>query len=394
VSLLSRVTIHGYRGARDVALEPGHTCVLVGESSSGKSTVLSAIWTLLEAAAPMPTGENVSRGHTRVHIEATVGDRTLFLDARPPATINLNREGAPPTLFFPANLRPTTLLAPADDAAKRAIGVVRGTETNPDGGLSLVRSIAALVEARVRGLVILVEEPELYLSPPAQRHLHRLLRRLSARGRNQVLYSTHSPTFLGVDRLDELVLVRHNDRTGTLLVQPEALPQRRAFRMSSEIDAERAEIFVSRAVLFVEGRTEKLAFPFVFDALGFDVDQEAITIVDCAGKGNMPLFAEICNACGIPYVVVHDRDAPRGEEPAEAERIANETIQRVAGRRRAIMLVPDFEGVTGLKVRRGKPAAAYKRFHAGDGDVPGPLRHAVERVVAAARRSPRTTRGA
>jgi energy-coupling factor transporter ATP-binding protein EcfA2 len=394
VPLLDRITIHGFRGARDVALEPGSTCVLVGESSSGKSTVLSAIWTLLEGAAPMPTGENVSRGHLRVHIEAVVGDRTLFLDARPPATINLNREGAPPTLFFPANLRPTTLLAPADHPAKRAIGAVRATETNVDGGLSLVRSIAALVEARVRGLVILIEEPELYLSPPAQRHLHRLLRRLSARGRNQVLYSTHSPTFLGVDSLDELVLVRYSERTGTKLLQPEPLPERQAFRMHAELDAERAEIFLARAVLFVEGRTEKLAFPFVFEALGYDADQEAIAIVDCAGKGNMPLFAEICNTCGIPYIVVHDRDAPSGVEPAEAEQIANETILRVAGRRRAIPLVPDFEGVTGLKVRRSKPAAAYKRFHVSNGDIPGPLRQAVERVVAAARRAPRSTRGA
>ena len=394
MTLIDRVTIHGYRGARDVALDPGPTCVLVGEASSGKSTVLSAIWTLLEAAAPMPTGENVSRGHTRVHIEAVVGDRTLFLDARPPATINLNREGAPPALFFPANLRPTTLLAPTDHPAKRAVGIVRSVETSADGGLALVRSIAALVEARVRGLVFLIEEPELYLSPPAQRHLHRLLRRLAARGRNQVLYSTHSPTFLAVDRLDELVLVRHNDRTGTRLLQPEPPPEKQAFRLSAEMDAERAEIFLSRAVLFVEGRTEKLAFPFVFEALGYDADQEAITIVDCSGKGNMPLFGEICNACGIPYVVVHDRDAPRGEEPAEAERIANEAIQRVAGRRRAVMLVPDFEGVTGLKARRGKPAAAYRRFRTGNGDVPGPLRNAVERVVAAARRAPRTSRGA
>ena len=393
MTLIDKVTISGYRGARDVVLEPGSTCVLVGESSSGKSTVLSAIWTLLEAAAPMPTGEDVSRGHTRVHVEAVVGERTLFLDARPPATLNLNREGAPPALFFPANLRPTTLLAAADHPAKRAIGVVRASETN-DGGLSLVRSIAALDEARVRGLVILIEEPELYLSPPAQRHLHRLLRRLSARGRNQVLYSTHSPVFLGVDRLDELVLVRHDERTGTRLLQPEALSQKQASRMSAEIDAERAEIFLSRAVLFVEGRTEKLAFPFVFEALGYDADQEAIAIVDCAGKGNMPLFAEICNGCGIPYMVVHDRDAPRGEEPAEAERIANDTIIRVAGKRRSIMLIPDFEGVTGLKARRGKPAAALRRFRSGNDDVPGPLREAVERVVAAARRAPRTTRGA
>jgi predicted ATPase len=393
VARIDKVTIQGFRGARDVELRPGDTCVLVGESSSGKSTVLSAIWTLLEAAAPMPTGEDVSRGHARVHIEATVGDRTLFLDTRPPATLNLNREGAPSALFFPANLRPTTLLAPADHPAKRAVGVVRGSEDR-DGGLSLVRSVAALADARVRGLVILIEEPELYLSPPAQRHLHRVLRRLSARGRNQVLYSTHSPVFLGIDRLDELVLVRHDERTGTTLLQPDALPERRAFRMSAEFDAERAEIFLSRAVLFVEGRTEKIVFPLVFEALGYDADQEAIAIVDCAGKGNMPLFAEICNACGIPYVIVHDRDAARGEAPAEAEQIANDAILRVAGKRRTITLVPDFEGVTGLKARRGKPAAAWKKFQNGNDDVPGPLRQAVERVVASARRAPRTTRGA
>jgi predicted ATP-dependent endonuclease of OLD family len=51
VAVLDRVSIHGYRGARDVELEPAAVCVLVGESSSGKSTVLAAVWTLLEAAA-------------------------------------------------------------------------------------------------------------------------------------------------------------------------------------------------------------------------------------------------------------------------------------------------------------------------------------------------------
>jgi predicted ATP-dependent endonuclease of OLD family len=389
VALIDKVSIHGYRGARDVVLEPGAVCVLVGESSSGKSTVLSAIWTLLEAAAPMPTGEDVSRGHTRVHVEAVCGDRTLFLDARPPATLNLNREGAPPALFFPANLRPTTLVAPT--ASARTLALAHGDD---DGGLSLVRTIAALVQTRARGLIVLIEEPELYLSPPAQRHLHRLLRRLATRGRNQVLYSTHSPVFLGVDRIEELVLVRHDERSGTTLVQPDELPQRQAFRLFAELDAERAEIFLSRAALLVEGRTEKLAFPFVFEALGYDADQEAITVIDCAGKGNITLFAEICNACGIPYVVVHDRDAPRGESPAEAEEIANDAILRTAGRKRTVTLVPDFEGVTGLRARRGKPAAAWKRFQNGNGAVPGPLRQAVERVVSQARRAPRSTRGA
>jgi predicted ATP-dependent endonuclease of OLD family len=399
--LLDRVSIHGFRGARDVELTPGSMCALVGESSSGKSTVLAAVWALLEAAAPMPTVGDVSDGYARVHVEAVAGDRTMFLDARPPATLNLNREGAPPALYFPANLRSTTVLAPAGQAAARAVDVVRGSLPrhggrwdDPDGGLALVRAVSGLVEARVRGQVVLIEEPELFLSPPAQRHLHGLLRRLAARGRNQVLFSTHAPVFLGVDRLDELVLVRHDERTGTVLVQPQPLTQEQSFRVLAEFDAERAELFLSRAALLVEGRTEKIALPFVFQRLGYDADREAIAVIDCSGKGNIPLFAEVCNACGIPYVVVHDRDAPKGQQPIDAEQAANEAILRVAGRRRTVTLVPDFEGVAGLHGRRGKPAAAWRRFSSPSAQVPEPFRQAVERVVSAARRAPRSSVGA
>jgi predicted ATP-dependent endonuclease of OLD family len=401
MALLDRIAVQGFRGAREVVLEPGPVCALVGEASSGRSTVLAAVWTLLEAAAPVPTPDDLSRGEQRVHLEALASGRTIFLDARPPATLNLNREGAPPALYFPAALRSTTVLAPGGRGAARAADAVRralppggGDWREADGGLALVHAFEALVAAHVRGIVLLVEEPELFLSPPAQRYLHGLLRRLAARGRNQVLLSTHAPVFLEVDRLDELALVRHHARAGTQLLQPQPLSSEQSFRAKVEFDSERAEIFLSRAALLVEGRTEKIALPFVFRRLGYDVDREAIAVVDCGGKGNIPLFAEICNECGIAYVVVHDRDAPKGEEPAEAERIANETIQRIAGRRRTVTLVPDFEGVAGLKARRGKPAAAWRRFRSPDSEVPAPLRQAVERVVTAARRAPRTSVGA
>jgi hypothetical protein len=91
---------------------------------------------------------------------------------------------------------------------------------------------------------------------------------------------------------------------------------------------------------------------------------------------------------------VHDRDAPRGVAPSEAERISNEAIVRTAGRRRTIALVPDFEGVAGLRGKRSKPEAAWKRFQSGNAELPAQLEQAVVRVVAAARRAPRTTRGA
>ena len=390
---LQWISIQGYRDARDLEFEPGPISALVGEASSGKSTVLTAIWTLLEAAAPPPTIDDVRRGSSgRIHLEAeTERGASIFLDANPPDTLNLNRAGAPPVLFLPANLRSRTLVAPATGAGASDVAelflppIADHHWTAADGGLQLVMGMERLLASNLRRFVLLIEEPELYLSPHAQRHLFRVLRALAQRG-NQVLYSTHAPVFLSVDRIEELALVRHNPLTGTTLFQPEPLAEAEAFRVLSEFDSDRAELFLARAALLVEGRTEKLAFPLVFDALGIEPDKEGILILECGGKGNIPLFARICNACNIPYVVVHDRDAAPGQRPVESERVVNQQILEVAGKKRTIVLAPDFEAVSGVsgRGRARKPRKAYRRYNM-NGDVPEPLRSAVEKVLKAAR---------
>ena len=155
------------------------------------------------------------------------------------------------------------------------------------------------------------------------------------------------------------------------------------FRALSEFDSDRAELFLARCAVLVEGRTEKLTFPLVFDALGVDPDKEGILVLECGGKGNMPLFARVANACSVPYVVVHDRDAPRGMRPVESERVVNRQIREIAGSRRTVVLTPDFETVSGLRAdnRRGrKPQKAWLRYR-GNGEVPEPLRVAVEKVL-------------
>src|SRR3954449_4304369 len=154
--------MQGYRAARDLEFEPGSMCALVGEASSGKSTVLTAIWTLLEAAAPPPTIDDVSRGASgRIHIEADVErGQTIFLDARPPDTLNLNRAGAPPVLFLPANLRSRTMVAPATGAGAADVAELM---TPPlasqhwaagDGGLQLVEGMERLLASNLRGFVL------------------------------------------------------------------------------------------------------------------------------------------------------------------------------------------------------------------------------------------------
>src|SRR5207244_8803698 len=140
------------------------------------------------------------------------------------------RAGAPPVLFLPANLRKHTLVAPATGSGAAEVAeLLRPPSVDhhwaaADGGLALIVGMERLLVSNLRHFVLLIEEPELYLSPHAQRHLYSILRALAQQG-NQILYSTHAPVFLSVDRLEELALVRHTPAGGTSLRQPEPLPE-------------------------------------------------------------------------------------------------------------------------------------------------------------------------
>jgi hypothetical protein len=393
---LTEVRVRGYRTLRDVTLRPGVMTALVGEARAGKSNVLSALWALLDPGAPAPTaGDLPEGGDGRVGIEAALADgRRISLEGEPP-NLRASREGVPPVLFFPAALRAGPIVAGSASrdggAAERLERVVRELAARPDGPSdaagadTLVRGIEACCEEGLEGTIVLIEEPELFLRPHAQRYLFRQLRDFAGTG-NQVLYSTHAPAFLNVARLEEFALVERPGGGASRIVQPLPLDPGDAFRAMSEFDAERSELFLSRAAILVEGRTESLALPFVFRSLGHDADRLAISIVECGGKSNIPLFAEICRAVGIPFVAVHDRDAPAGRRPSSAERALNALIRRVAGADRTIVLEPDFEGVSGLRSHRHKPERAWVRFQSlTAAQVPPSLRRIVELSMSLAR---------
>lgn len=386
---LSEVRIRGFRSARDVAFAPGPLCALVGEASVGKSTLLGAVRALLDRDAPPLGPEDASPGGDgRIRIEGRIGRRAIAAEWPPQRG---RRHRVPPVLFLPSELRSGSLMAsiePRGEASERTLAFFRSVLDRRSAGapaLSFLRAVERCCEDGVRGLVVLIEEPELFLRPQAQRYLYRLLRALSACG-NQVLYTTHSPAFLNVARLDELAIVVHDEELGTQVRQPQPIAPDEDFRALSAFDAERSELFLARAALLVEGRTEKVVFPFVFEALGYDVDREAVSIVECGGKSNIPLVAAICRAVGVPFVVVHDRDAGPGTVPIQAEQAVNQRIAEVAGPVGAIVLEPDFEAVVGLSGHSHKPEHAWRRFASlGGSEMPEPLVRAARHVVELAR---------
>lgn len=382
--------VRNFRTIRDASFEPSRISALVGEAGAGKSNLLAAVRALLDPTSAPIAPRDVGDDGSRIRITGRLGDGTTLTLAGDPTGSEHGGGVRPPVLFLPASLRDGRLVARSrrrSAIVRRATQILR--EKLPSAGAStaatesargLVAGLETWTSEGLSGLVLLIEEPELYLPPQTQRYLYRLLHRLADHG-NQVLYSTHSPAFLNVARLDELVITERHEEAGTRLLQPEPLPEDEEFRAASEFDATRGELFLARAAVLVEGLTEKLTLPFVFAAFGYDPDRERISIVECGGKSNIVLIARVCAAVRIPFVAVHDRDAAPGKQPSLSERKLNALIADVAGDR-CVELAPDFEGVAGLRGHQHKPARAFKSFSAAGGrDVPEPLARVVRIAV-------------
>ena len=403
---LIRVDIDGYRSIREASFRPGRLSALVGESSAGKSNVLEAIRAVLDPTAPPLVPGDIARagdGTIRINAEFTDGSSS-FIAGLPQHRGHSGDLMSHTPLFLPADLRSSTLVArSANDSPPhhRAVDILqktlaeRGIDGPPDhphqgataAAHGLVDGLEACLTTNITGMILLIEEPELFLPPQIQRYLYRLLHQLSEAD-NQIFYSTHSPSFLNVARLDELVMAELRPGEGTRLFQPEPLPADQEFVAASEFDASRGELFLARAAVLVEGLTEKLALPFVFRAMGHDADRERISIVECGGKSNIVLAARIAKAVGVPFVALHDRDAPAGKKPNEGQRYLNKLIGEIAGEDDRVEMVPDFEGISGLRGHRHKPERAWERFSKLTADeIPAPLAHTVERAVELASRS-------
>ncbi len=352
---LREVRIRGFRSARDARLAPGPVCALVGDLGAGKSNILEALRFLLDRDAPAPSaGDTIAGGE--IVIEGTLADGSpIAVTASPPQE-------------------------PRRHGSAGGVTFVRARERGSD---DLVADVQSRCRRGEHGRVLLIEEPELFLRPHAQRYLYRLFHAFAALG-NQVVYSTHSPSFLSVARLEEIAFVALSAR-GTTVAQRAPLPPDDNFQATAEFDAERSELFLARAALLVEGRTEKTVFPFVFRSLGYDADREAISIVECGGKSTMVIVARVAAAAGVPFVVVHDRDAAPGRRPIASERAVNAALAAVVPAARRVELAPDFESVAGLHAHSHKPGHAWQRFvDASAADVPEPLVAAVELVLGAA----------
>lgn len=204
-------------------------------------------------------------------------------------------------------------------------------------------------------LVIAFEEPELYQHPSRQRHIAAVLRRLVSQSEvglareTQVIYTTHSPLLVGIDRFEDVRVLRRvasgadpaRSATQITHADSEAVARRmeKAFAQPIEsfsTDGERARMralmtpmvnegFFADFVVLVEGESDRAALCAEASRIGFSLDGTGCAIIPCIGKSGILRPYAVFRSLGIPIFVVWDGDKGGRDNPNPCD---NHRIQR------------------------------------------------------------------
>jgi len=192
---------------------------------------------------------------------------------------------------------------------------------------------AIAAEDQQRSTVLLFEEPEIYLHPHLMRRLKGSLIEISQRAEWQVAITTHSPFFIHVaeDPTSLVITSRAGPTDAITCRQLNADPfldvggehdDRTALRAALDFHPTVAEAFFARRVVLVEGDTELSVLrpsDGIHEMLGVDeIHHATTTVVSCGGKWTIPAMVKILRAFGVPFRVIHDRDA-NGRTAAELD---------------------------------------------------------------------------
>ncbi|MFL9998503.1 AAA family ATPase [Paraburkholderia sediminicola] len=182
--------------------------------------------------------------------------------------------------------------------------------------------------------ILLIDEPEAFLHPPTIRNARESLYDFALNNPYwQVIATTHSPIFIDVAkphttivRVDPSVAEQHYVSTDKVSFDAD---ERDRLRMVRACNPVVNEFFFYENIVLVEGPTEHLVVTHVASRLGLEVH-----VIDCMGKGNIPLFACILNNFQISYLIIHDSDTPRvqrkGAMIASGTWTLNEKIRNAA----------------------------------------------------------------
>lgn len=171
---------------------------------------------------------------------------------------------------------------------------------------SLLRSYAKNFKQEATG-ILAIEEPEVYLHPQARRHLYRTFWEITKDTNIQIIYTTHSPDFLSTENFSSLGIVKKYPDLGTKVttitegdlvnfcintgVPADKISEENIIEFYAATSNYRLnEGFFAKKLVLVEGETEEMCLPCMFERFGINADSSGVAFIAVNGKNQIPKY--------------------------------------------------------------------------------------------------------
>lgn len=250
---------------------------------------------------------------------------------------------------------------------------------------AMLESNAAIeceVSGEQRTIIVLYEEPELYIHPHLMKRLKSTLKDRSESNKWQVICTTHSPFLIDIaDTPESLKLIKRDPSNARQVHQVRKeiferdgeYDERVILRAALDFHPTVCEALFAKRVIVVEGDTEVAVFGMIeglCDKLGVeDSLHDDTTIVSAGGKWTIPALVKILNELDIDYRVIHDKDIKDRDQdtldstPAIDPYRANAKILASAKDNTVFSVDDTFEHVLWGTDERGEIKSSNKPFN-------------------------------
>ncbi len=215
------------------------------------------------------------------------------------------------------------------------------------GSEQLLILVTHLIDGAASDDLIIIEEPETYLHPAAQRDIFKLVKEV-VDDDTQVLISTHSNVFVDLNPLTSVISVTRNPYTK---LNPVNENETQSLLLS--LGFQKSDLLMKEGVLFVEGQSDLPIFSEFMAKLGLDLTENGIHIESVNGKDEIlkhgDRYVKVLDKFNIPFYIVIDS---HGNSPQDVVDEIKENTDIEENRIKALKeygiedyLVDDFDAI-------------------------------------------------
>ena len=150
-----------------------------------------------------------------------------------------------------------------------------------------------------------IEEPEMHLHPEKQREVFNFLKEKSKE--NQIIITTHSPIFVNTKDATTYLVSMDNSSKKTLVKPIESGADFKDIKL--ELGARNTDLFFYDCVVLIEGETEDRILPIISEAMGYDLAEKGIKLINIRGSGKTTKineFLKYLKDSGIVLYIIAD----------------------------------------------------------------------------------------